>query len=115
MRTNAARDTTAPGWAGRRCRHNCRSLECDGSFRDGLCSRNVFGGVGQHLNLQVRGYFTVQLDGNIETAQALERLRELNLAAVHFKTLGFKRARDVGCRNGAEKLAVFARFARKAQ
>ena len=57
------------------------------------------------------GDFAVELDGDVELAELLERLFELDLAAVEVKPLGFERVRDVGRGDGAEEVVVLADLA----
>ena len=61
-----------------------------GCIRDGLgdWGFGFFAGFGLDLHLDVRGDFAVQLDGHGEFADALERLSQLNLAAINLKALG---------------------------
>jgi hypothetical protein len=59
----------------------------------------------------VRGDFAVQLDGDRGLANGLERLDELNLAAVDFKALGLELVCNVGRGDGAEEVSVLARLA----
>ncbi len=52
------------------------------SFRGRFCS-GLRGGFSQNLDLHMSGDFAMQLDGHVEIAQALQRLVQLNLAAVN--------------------------------
>jgi hypothetical protein len=54
-----------------------------------------FAAFSTHGDLDVRAYLAVQLDGNVELAQLLERLIELHLAAVDGITLLLQRVRDI--------------------
>ena len=45
------------------------------------------GGFSQNLHLDVRAHFAVQLDGHIEFPHGLERIAQLDLAAVNLKAV----------------------------
>ena len=64
------------------------------------------GGIGHHLNLDMRGHFAMQLDGHLEIAEALERLVQLDLAAIHFEALGCELGGDVRRGDGTKELAL---------
>ena len=50
-------------------------------------------------HLQVRGHILVQFDGNGELAHGLERLVDLDLAAIHVEALFRQRVRDIARRD----------------
>ena len=66
----------------------CELLGC------GFCLR-LFGGLfflsfGNNLDLDVRGDFAVQADAYDDVAHGLQRVAELDLAAIDVEALGFK-------------------------
>src|SRR3984885_16379997 len=66
-------------------------------------------------HLQMRGHVLVQLYRNRELADALERLVELNLAAVDAEAFFRQRITQVARSDRAEKLIVFAGAALEGQ
>ena len=55
--------------------------------------------------------FAVNFDGDVELAECLERLVQVNLAAVDGVALGLERVRDVRGGDGAEEVVVVAGLA----
>src|SRR5208282_3833017 len=85
-------------------------------FRDGFGSRfssghrlrNCFSSLfhlSQNFYGDAGGDIAVQPDGDLEFAQALERLAELNLAAVDLEALRRQVRSNIGRSDRAEKLA----------
>src|SRR5712692_4862069 len=59
------------------------------------------------------GHISMQSDGHSEFAQGLERLMDLDLAAIHVEALLLEGFRDVARGNRAKELIVFAGTALK--
>ena len=62
-------------------------------------------------HLEARGHFAVQLDRHVELAERLERLVELDLAAVDGEALGLERLGHVTGGDRAEEVVVLAHLA----
>src|SRR5262245_3339328 len=61
--------------------------------------------------LHVAGDITVQADGNVELADTLQRLIELDLAAIDVEPFVLERLGDVGGRDRPEQVVLLARLA----
>src|ERR1700745_1929430 len=59
----------------------------------------------------MRRPLAVQLDGNMELPELLQRLFEMHLAALDVEALGFERVSDIRRRDGSEEVIVLADLA----
>src|ERR1019366_2363002 len=64
-------------------------------------------------DLQVRGHILVQLDGDDELADGLERFVQLDLPAIDVETLLLKRFGNVASRHRSKQVIAFAGLAQE--
>src|SRR3954453_22875122 len=73
-----------------------------------------FGSLGDG-DLDIRSYVTMQFDRNGELAKILQRLNELDLAAIEVEAASLELSRDVGTGDRSEQVIVFAGATREVQ